>query len=144
MASTIAVSAAAMLACPHRMPAWCTSAGVTGSANVTLTVAAGPGISGEVEFDAGPDWENVSASFDAMIGVEVTVSGMPGIELASRELPLELKGASQRMLPIRIRALPKAGDHGSQTIEFRVTATAIGEPTQTPVTIIETARFIVP
>ncbi len=75
---------------------------------------------------------------------EVSVSGMQGIEVSSRELPLELKGASQRTLPIRIRALPQAGDHGSQTIEFRVTATAIDDPSQAPVTINETARFIVP
>jgi cytochrome c oxidase accessory protein FixG len=75
---------------------------------------------------------------------DVTVTGLPDIQLSSRELPLELKGASQRMLPLRIRALPAAGARGSQTIEFRVTATAIDDPSAAPITITETARFIVP
>jgi hypothetical protein len=48
------------------------------------------------------------------------------------------------MLPLRVKAKPGADAHGSRTIEFSVTATAVDDTTAAPITIIETARFIVP
>jgi cytochrome c oxidase accessory protein FixG len=74
----------------------------------------------------------------------VTVKGLPDVVVDSRELPAELKGSTQRMLPLRVKAKPGADAHGSRTIEFSVTATAVDDTTAAPITIIETARFIVP
>ena len=74
----------------------------------------------------------------------VTVKGLPDVVVDSRELPAELKGSTQRMLPLRVKAKPGADAHGSRTIEFSVTATAVDDTTVAPITIIETARFIVP
>ncbi len=74
----------------------------------------------------------------------VTVKGLPDVVIDSRELPAELKGSTQRMLPLRVKAKPGADAHGSHTIEFSVTATAVDAPDVAPITIIETARFIVP
>ena len=48
---------------------------ITGSASIKITLAAGPGISGSMNFDAGTGWKDVSASFDANLGVTVTISG---------------------------------------------------------------------
>ncbi len=75
----------------------------------------------------------------------ITVAGMPGLTLDSRENPVELGGARSRMIPVRVNAVPSAGVHGSQSIEFTVKAETIGgAPDPAPLVIVETARFVVP
>ncbi|HKQ36689.1 MAG TPA: CARDB domain-containing protein, partial [Verrucomicrobiae bacterium] len=48
---------------------------VTGSASLKVVVEAGPGVSGNIKFDAGPEWQGISASFNALLGVRVTIGG---------------------------------------------------------------------
>src|SRR5947207_2338621 len=48
---------------------------VTGSAELKVVIEAGPGVSGEIKFDAGPEWQGVSASFSALLGVQITIGG---------------------------------------------------------------------
>ena len=71
----------------------------------------------------------------------IVVSGMDDLRLDARENPVELSGSSSRMIPVRVRARPGPGDHGSRSIEFKVTAEAAGA---SAITLVETARFIIP
>ena len=71
----------------------------------------------------------------------IIVSGMDDLRLDARENPVELSGSSSRMIPVRVRARPGPGDHGSRSIEFKVTAEAAGA---SAITLVETARFIIP
>ena len=48
---------------------------VSGKAEITIVVAAGPGFAGSLDLDAGPEWTDFSASIDALLGVELTISG---------------------------------------------------------------------
>ena len=72
----------------------------------------------------------------------VSVSGLPEVQLEARENPLELRGASARLLPLRVRARPAPGVHGSQAIVFRVEAVGAGEGGS--IVVEEKARFVVP
>ena len=53
---------------------------VTGSASLKVVIEGGPGVSGEIEFDAGPEWEGVSASFSALLGVQLTIGGSVAVQ----------------------------------------------------------------
>ncbi|MBX9963786.1 MAG: cytochrome c oxidase accessory protein CcoG [Burkholderiales bacterium] len=74
----------------------------------------------------------------------ISASGMPGLELSLRENPVELGGATSRMVPVRVKAKPDAGTHGSVEIEFRIEGRSRGENDLTPAVIVEKTRFIVP
>lgn len=72
----------------------------------------------------------------------ISASGLPELQLDARENPVELPGATSRMVPVRVRAKPDAASHGSMGIDFRVEATSKDNPT--PIVIDEKAKFIVP
>jgi cytochrome c oxidase accessory protein FixG len=74
----------------------------------------------------------------------VTVAGLPDIQLESGDLTVELAGASSRMVPLRVKARPAAGVHGSEPIEFRIESRPTNEPGASPLVIIERSRFVVP
>ncbi|MCW5624997.1 MAG: cytochrome c oxidase accessory protein CcoG [Burkholderiales bacterium] len=75
----------------------------------------------------------------------VTVDGLPDVELAARDLPLELAGATSRMLPVRVRARPAVAEPGvkiTETIVFRIVGTPMDGGA--PLMVVEQARFVVP
>jgi cytochrome c oxidase accessory protein FixG len=74
----------------------------------------------------------------------ITASGLPGLELATRENPVELSGAASQMVPVRIKARPDPQTHGSVPIEFRIEGRPANDPGATPVVIVERSRFLVP
>jgi cytochrome c oxidase accessory protein FixG len=76
--------------------------------------------------------------------VLISVSGLPEMTLHLRDNPVELPGATQRMVPVRVSALPPPGQHGSNDIQFHIEARPVGEAGGTPVTLEERARFVVP
>ena len=67
----------------------------------------------------------------------ISASGLPELQLDARENPVELPGATSRMVPVRVRAKPDAASHGSMGIDFRVEATSKDNPT--PIVIDEKA-----
>ena len=74
----------------------------------------------------------------------VSAGGLPGLELSMRDNPVELGGATSRMVPVRVKAKPDADTHGSVEIQFRIEGRRHGENDLTPVVIVEKTRFIVP
>jgi cytochrome c oxidase accessory protein FixG len=74
----------------------------------------------------------------------IAASGLPDLELSTRDNPVELGGATSRMVPVRIKARPDAATHGSVEIEFRIEGRMQGAADLTPVVIVEKSRFIVP
>lgn len=74
----------------------------------------------------------------------LSASGLPALELSTRDNPVELGGATARMVPVRIKARPDSNTHGSVEIEFRIEGRKRGEADLTPVVVVERTRFIVP
>jgi cytochrome c oxidase accessory protein FixG len=74
----------------------------------------------------------------------ISASGLPGLELSMRDNPVDLDGATSRMVPVRVKGKPDAATHGSVPIEFRIEGRRRGEADLTPVIIVEKTRFIVP
>ncbi len=74
----------------------------------------------------------------------ISVSGLPEMTLDMRDNPVELPGATQRMVPLRVSAVPGAVQHGSQDILFHIEARPVGAAGGSPVTLEERARFVVP
>jgi polyferredoxin len=74
----------------------------------------------------------------------ISVSGLEQMRLDMRDNPVELPGATQRMVPVRVSAMPGASQHGSTDIQFHIEARPAGEAGGAPVTLEERARFVVP
>ncbi len=74
----------------------------------------------------------------------ISVSGLPEMRLDMRGNPVELPGAAQRMVPVRVSAVPRAGQHGSLDIQFHIEARPVGAAGGSSVTLEERARFVVP
>ena len=75
----------------------------------------------------------------------ISVTGLPDVRVESRENPVQLRGATSRMVPVRVRARPAGVERGaSMTILFRVEAAQAGVPGAAPIVVEETAKFIVP
>ncbi|MEO8037339.1 MAG: cytochrome c oxidase accessory protein CcoG [Betaproteobacteria bacterium] len=72
----------------------------------------------------------------------ISASGLPELELTTRENPIELQGGSSQMVPVRIKA--QAPSRGSLPIEFRIEGRTANDPAAAPVVIVERSRFIVP
>ncbi|MFN9391227.1 MAG: cytochrome c oxidase accessory protein CcoG [Betaproteobacteria bacterium] len=74
----------------------------------------------------------------------ISVSGLPEMRLDMRGNPVELPGAAQRMVPVRVSAMPGASQHGSVDIQFHIEARPVGAAGGSSVTLEERARFVVP
>jgi cytochrome c oxidase accessory protein FixG len=75
----------------------------------------------------------------------ISVTGLPDIRVESRENPVQLRGATSRMVPVRVRARPAGAERGaSMPILFRVEAAQAGVPGAAPIVVEEQAKFIVP
>ncbi len=74
----------------------------------------------------------------------ISASGLEGLELTTRENPVELNGASSQMVPVRVKAKVAAQAHGSLPIEFRIEGRPANDSGAAPVVIVERSRFIVP
>ncbi len=55
--------------------------------------------------------------------ISIVATGIPGIEVVGVEQPLELAGASTRLVPVRVQAPAEAGTPGANRIEFVIEAT---------------------
>jgi polyferredoxin len=73
----------------------------------------------------------------------IAVSGLEDMKLVSDPQPIHLPGASNRMVPVRVRAEHDDVKPGSNRIEFTITAVAPGKPDAQPLVIHEKATFVV-
>ncbi|MBI1397892.1 MAG: cytochrome c oxidase accessory protein CcoG [Betaproteobacteria bacterium] len=74
----------------------------------------------------------------------IAVSGLPEMELETRENPVILTGATSQMVPVRVTAKPGASVHGSESITFTVEAKDTSGGSAAPSRLDEHAKFVVP
>jgi cytochrome c oxidase accessory protein FixG len=74
----------------------------------------------------------------------MSATGLPGLELAAMENPVELAGGSSRMVPVRIKAKVDTTAHGSVPIEFTIEGRPVNDAGAAPVVIVERSRFLLP
>jgi len=73
----------------------------------------------------------------------ITVSGLKGLRMEIENQPISVGPASNRVVPVRLRAVRASGETGSNLIRFEVESL---EPSArgTPIRISEKAKFIIP
>jgi polyferredoxin len=74
----------------------------------------------------------------------ISVSGLEAMKLVSEPQPIHLAGASNRMVPVRVRVEREHAAKGSNRIEFTIQATEAGSAGGAqPLVIRERASFVV-
>jgi polyferredoxin len=73
----------------------------------------------------------------------VSASGLENMELISQPQPIRLEGASNRVVPVRVRVPREAVKPGSNHIEFTIQATEAARPDAQPLVVREKAAFVV-
>jgi cytochrome c oxidase accessory protein FixG len=73
----------------------------------------------------------------------IGVSGLQGMELITQLQPIRLEGASNRVVPVRVRVARESVKPGSNAIEFSIQATEPARPDTQPLVVREKAAFVV-
>jgi cytochrome c oxidase accessory protein FixG len=73
----------------------------------------------------------------------ITVAGLKEMKLVSETQPIRLAGASNRMVPVRVRVEREHAAKGSNRIEFTIEAREAGSTGGSPLVIREKASFVV-
>jgi len=72
----------------------------------------------------------------------ISASGLENMELISQPQPIRLEGASNRVVPVRVRVPREAVKPGSNHIEFTIQATEAARPDAQPLVVREKAAFV--